>query len=281
MQALDLIVGVVNKRFLQGLYRKRRGPKGYGIVRILRFLLFSLAKRMFETRTFLDYLEKHPHEMRVLGFTELPHRSTVDEWKQKHQPTLHKATAILGDTYSHLRYIKFTLLDSAPLPDSRDPEARSGKYSRGWFRGFKIHTNCDDLRVPLRVEFTTGNVHDSKPAPSLFVKSPYTLADAAYDSEKLREEALAKGTVLIADENRRRKKTKKKRPILLKKCSYVREQQNNLLKQHAMQHAWVKVKGFVRKATFAFLSVLLLQAMAIYTLLERGEVCLKINEVLL
>lgn len=281
MQALDVIVGVVNKRFLQSLYKKRRGPKGYGIVRILRFLLYSVAKRIFETRTFLDYLKKNPHEMRTLGFKNLPHRSTVDNWKAEHWLLIRDATSILGTKYTIFRNIKFTLLDSTPLPDSKDPDAKSGKYSKGWFKGFKIHTNCDDLRVPLRAEFTTGNVHDAKPAPTLLVESPYTLGDAAYDSKKLREEALAKNTVLIADENRRRKKKRKKRPILLKKCSYIREQQNNLLKQHVMQHSWTKIKGFFKKATFAFLSVLLLQAMAIYTLLETGEINLKINEVLL
>jgi hypothetical protein len=281
MQALNVIVGVVNKRFLQSLYRKRRGPRGYGIVRILRFLLYSVAKHIFETRTFLDYMQKHPHEMRALGFDKLPHRSTVDDWKAEYWLLTKDATSILGSKYAMFRNIKFTLLDSAPLPDPNDPDAKSGKYSKGWFKGFKIHTNCDDLRVPLRAEFTTGNVHDSKPAPSLFVESPYTLGDAAYDAKKLKEDALAKGTVLIADENRRRKKKRKKRPILLKKCSYIREQQNNLLKQHIMQHSWTKTKGFFKKATFAFLSVLLLQAMAIYTLLETGEVNLKINEVLL
>lgn len=281
MQALDVIVGVVNKRFLQSLYLKRRGPKGYGMVRIFRLLLYALAKRLFQTRTLLTYLKKHPSEMRKLGFEKLPHRKSVDDWKEKYTEKLHQAIYILGDKYAQLREIKFSLVDSAPLKDSKDPDAKSGKYSRGWFTGFKLHTNCDDLRVPLRAEFTTGNVHDSRPAPELFVKTPYTLSDSAYDAERLRKEAQNRGTILIADENKRRKKKRKKRPIILKKLSYLKEQQNNILKHHLMQHAWTCVKGFAKKAVFAFLAVILLQATAIYTLQKTGKVCLKITEVLL
>jgi len=281
MQALDAIVGVVNKRFLQSLYKKRRGPKGYGLVRIIRLLVFAKAKNVFKTRTMRKYLKNHPDELRKLGFKKIPSRRSISDWKKNYAITLEKTVKLLGDRYAMLRNPKFTLLDSAPLPDSKDPEAKSGKTGRGWFKGFKVHHCCDDQRVPLRAKITTGNVHDSKPAKELFVKSPVTLTDSAYDSQELREEALNKDTILIADKNPRRGKKKEKRPVILKKLRYLIEQSNSIMKGPIMQNAWYQVKGLVQKTTFALTSIVLIQAIAIYTLIKTGEVNLKVSEILL
>lgn len=282
MKALDVIVGVVNKRFLQGLYKKRRGPKGYGKVRIIRLLVFAKAKRILASRTLIKYLEKHHDELRKLGFKRVPDRRSIRRWKKAYNEDLERAVILLGDHYAKIRKICFTCLDSTPLPDSKDPEARSGKTGKGWFKGFKLHQNCDDQRVPLRAKVTTGNVHDSKPAYDLFVPSPVTLADAAYHSKKLKEQALNKGTQLIADENPRRKRKRQyKRPVILKKLRYIVEQSNSLLKGPVMQNAWTEVKGLAHKTLFALTSVILVQAIAIYTLTQTGELNLKVSEVLL
>lgn len=281
MQALDAIVGVVNKRFLQSLYKKRRGPKGYGLVRIIRLLVFAKAKNVYKTRTMVKYLKKHPDELRKLGFKKVPSRRSISDWKKNHALMLEKTVTLLGGKYAMMRSPKFTLVDSAPLPDSKDPEAKSGKTGRGWFKGFKVHHCCDDQRVPLKAKVTTGNVHDSKPAKELFVKSPVTLADAAYDSKELKEEALDRGTLLIADQNPRRGKKKDKRPVILKKLRYLIEQSNSIMKGPIMQNAWQQVKGLLRKTTYALASIILIQAIAIYTLMKTGEVNLKVSEVLL
>lgn len=282
MQALDVIVGVVNKKFLQSLYTKRRGPKGYGHVRVIRLLVYAQSKQIHENKSLVKHLKKYPEIARKLGFKKIPSRSSIIRWKREYAQLLEKAVEILGKKYASLRELKFTAMDSAPLEDSTDPEAKSGKTSKGWFRGFKIHMNSDDLRVPLRAKVTTGNVHDSQPAKALLVPSPATLADAAYDDKKLKEAALEAGTVLIADENPRRGRVrKKKRPMILKKLRYIAEQVNSLLKDQTMKHAWWKVKGLANKTTFALSAVVFVQALAIFTLLKTGEVSLHVAEVML
>lgn len=282
MEALDVIVGVVNKRFLQSLYKKRRGPKGYGKVRIIRLLVFAKAKNLLASRTLVKYLEKHADELHKLGFRKVPSRRSIRRWKKTFNETLEQAVTLLGDHYAGIRKICFTCLDSTPLPDSRDPDAKSGKTGKGWFKGFKVHQCCDDQRVPLRAKVTTGNVHDSKPAAQLIVPSPATLADSAYSAKKLKEHAINTKTQLIADENpRRHKKRQHKRPIILKKLRYVVEQANSLLKGPIMQNAWTQVKGLANKTWFALTSVILIQAIAIYTIRETGELNLKVSEVLL
>ena len=281
MQALEIIVGVVNKRFLQSLYKKRKGRKGYGKVRIIRLLVFLQAEKITENKKAVRFLKKYPKIKKKLGFREIPNRRSIRRWKRDYALILEQVVTILGDKYSQMKKINYTAIDSAPLQDSKDPEARSGKSSRGWFKGFKLHINCDDLAVPLRAKVTTGNVHDSKPAEELFVESPVTLADAAYDSKKLREIATEKKTHLIADENLRRSCKKKERPLILKKLRYIVEQSLSLLKDKTMKHTWHRVKGFAQKITYALSAVILVQALAIYTVAKTGFPELKIDEVML
>ena len=281
MQALDVIAGVVNKKFLQSLYKKRRGPKGYGHARVIRLLCYAQTVQIYENKTLVKHLTKHPEIVRKLGFNTVPGRRSIRRWKAKYASILPKAVDILGGHYRKLRKVNYAAIDSAPLPDSRDPDAKSGKNSRGWFKGFKIHVNSDDLRVPQRATVTAGNVHDKTQAQYLFIPSPATLADAAYDAEELRKLALEEQTLLIADENPRRGKKKRKRPIILKKLRYIVEQNVGLLKNQAMKRAWTRVKGLAQKTTFALSAVIFVQALAIYTLQKTGTVSLHVAEVML
>lgn len=281
MKAIDVIVGVVNKKFLQSLYKKRRGPKGYGHARIIRLLTFAHTIRIYENKTLVKYLKKHLDKARKLGFKKIPSRKSIRRWKKEYAVILPKAVDLLGQHYRKRKKINYTALDSAPMRDSRDPDAKSGKNSKGWFKGFKIHVNSDDLRVPQKATVTTGNVHDKTQGKYLLVPSPATLVDAAYDAEDLREDALEEQTVLIADENPRRGKRKRKRPIILKKLRYIVEQNVGLLKNQAMGRAWTRVKGLANKTTFALSAVLFVQALAIYTLQKTGKVSLHVAEVML
>ena len=52
------------------------------------------------------------------------------------------------------------IVDSAPLEDPSDPEAKKWKNSQRWFEGFKIHVGINQLKIPLRAVFTTGNKYD-------------------------------------------------------------------------------------------------------------------------
>jgi hypothetical protein len=45
-------------------------------------------------------------------------------------------------------------------------EAERGKYSTGWFYGFKLHLLVDDCGEILSFQVTRGNVDDRKPVPT-------------------------------------------------------------------------------------------------------------------
>ena len=54
-------------------------------------------------------------------------------------------------------------IDSTALRSSRfDSQAKSGKSTYlGWYKGYKLHLVTSTDLVPLALEFTTANVHDS------------------------------------------------------------------------------------------------------------------------
>lgn len=59
-----------------------------------------------------------------------------------------------------LVYATLLVTDSTPIPDSKDSDAKKGKTGRGWFIGFKVHKIINQLKIPLRAIFTTGNRYD-------------------------------------------------------------------------------------------------------------------------
>ncbi len=64
----------------------------------------------------------------------------------------------------------------------------------------KIHMAVDACGLPIHFSVTGGEVHDCKEAPALVAKLPlgsYTVADKGYDSEPLRIQIRAKGSIPI------------------------------------------------------------------------------------
>src|SRR3989338_964439 len=164
MQTIDAVLGVLNKRVVSQIEKRRRGSKGYGLLLILRLLLYAVLAEIFSTRKLEKHLRKRRHVLRKLGFHSLPDRRTIDRWKERHDDVLDHLIRITGDRYLQLKESEWTLLDSTPIEDPEDPDARIGHTSRGEFKGFKVHMSCDEYCVPLRATFTTGNVHDSQMA---------------------------------------------------------------------------------------------------------------------
>jgi len=72
------------------------------------------------------------------------------------------------------------------IEDPSDPDARKGKTSKGWSEGFKLHVGINQLRIPVRAVFTTGNKHDSPMLPYLLVMCIFLLGDEGYDSKENR-----------------------------------------------------------------------------------------------
>jgi len=228
-----------------------------------------------------SHLVARPVVWRQLGFTSCPARSTIDVWKARYESELEQCIALLGDEYIRLARPDWTLVDSTPLADEHDREGRAGKTSRGWFRGYKLHTGCDELSVPLRATFTMGNVFDSTPAIKLLAPTPCVGGDAAYDNTKLKKKVRRQRSVPHFVHNPRRAGVDAKRPShpALGKVRSAVERCFSIIKLQVLQGAWTRVKGYAAKAAMALASVLALQAIALYTLRTRGAVSLRVSEV--
>ena len=72
----------------------------------------------------------------------------------------------------------------------------------------KIHAVCDALGNPLRFVLTAGQRHDSKPVPELLdgLQAQALLADKAYDSDKIVQDAQKRGMQVIIPSKVNRKK---------------------------------------------------------------------------
>lgn len=272
MQTIDVVLKVINKTTVAQVWYLRRGPKGYGLLLIFRLLIYSVLKEIFSTRRLMKHLRKRPHVWRKLGFKKMPCRRTVDGWFMKYDFILDRLIKIAGDRYLQLNESEWTILDSTPIRDRKDPDAKKGYSSEGPFWGFKIHASCDEYCVPLRATFTTGNIHDSKEAFMLLAPTQKVGGDAAYDFEELKIEVVEQGSNGYFVHNPRREGTGNKRPTpkILKKVRVCVEQCNSILKEQVLQRTWTKIQGYHKKATRCLLAVLALQALAIYNLTAWG-----------
>jgi hypothetical protein len=280
MQTVNVVLGVLNKNVVSQIEKKRRGPGGYGLVRILRVLLYSVLSEIFSTRKLVKHLRKRSNVVRKLGFLKLPDRRTIDRWNGKYGSVLDALITITGDRYLQLSDSEWTLLDSTPIEDRSDPDAKKGYTSRGAFYGFKVHMSCDEKRVPLRATFTTGNVHDSSKAFEILAPTPKVGGDSAYDFQELKITVLEQGSegYFVHNPRREGKGSKIPTPPILKKMRVCIEQCNSILKEQALNYSWYGVKGFQRKATRCLLAVLALQALAIYNLLDWGYPSVRIGD---
>ncbi len=275
-----MVTTVFNKRLVQQLSRRRRrGPKGYGLLCIVRVLVYALSCGRHSARSLHRHLRAHTKICRDLGLPSCPSRRTLNRWFRQYWRELHVLTRVLGDAYVAEARPVWTIVDSTPLADPRDLDARWGKTSRGFFRGFKLHMSCDEKRVPLRATFTTGNIHDSIPATQLLAPTPRVGGDSAYDVDEIKRAARRQGSKPIFVHNPRRegKAAKRPTPRALKRVRVCIEQLNSIVKTQVLKNVWTHVKGFAAKATLAFASVLALQALALYTQRVYGYPSLKIS----
>jgi hypothetical protein len=279
MQTVDVVLCVLFKAVVRRVEQRRRGPKGYGLLRILRLLLYSVLEEIFSTRELRKHLKKNPRVVRKLGFRKLPCRRAIDGWFEKYDFVLDRIIHITGTRYLQLNKSEWTLLDSTPIEDLEDPDAKIGHTSKGEFKGFKIHASCDEYRVPLRATFTTGEVHDSQCALLILAPTPCVGGDAAYDFEKLKIKVIEQGSTGYFVHNPRREGKEKKRPTpeILKKKRVCIEQCNSIIKEQVLKRKWTDIKGFAKKATRCLLAVLALQALAICNLLTWGYPSLRIS----
>jgi hypothetical protein len=231
--------------------------------------VYAIFARIFSNKGLRTYLEQHPTVTEALGFRSIPHRTTISRWRRKHQ-LMQQVISKLGDVIQVLIPSILLIFDSTPLEDKNDPEAKIGYYSRGPFKGFKAHMSVNQSKMPIRAVFTPGNMHDSPHLPELAAENYFGLGDAGYDSKANREIIRQYGGEPVIDINRRNTKKAKRRKWLLKKYRYLIEQVNEILKNSILQGMWIRIKGFAKKATFAYSGIAAMQVIAIDALV-RGE----------
>ena len=219
MQTVNVVLGVLNKITVAKLNYVRKGPKGYGLLLILRLLLYSVLAEIFSTRKLIKHLKKRKKIWKKLGFKKIPSRRCIDNWFQKYESLLDKLIRMTGDKYLQLNESEWTLLDSTPIPDKKDPDAKKGYTSKGEFWGFKIHVSCDEYCVPLRATFTTGNVHDSARALAILAPTARVGGDSAYDFNELKITVVEQGSkgYFVHNPRREGKGAKKPTPKILSK----------------------------------------------------------------
>jgi transposase len=277
MEACEVVRLFVNKAIVP-TESKRRGNPGYGRVRALRVLVYARLKRLGNDTRVIEYLKKHIEISRILGLNRVPDRTTVGRWWRRYLSLLEETFVNITDMLQLIEPTTAVIVDSTPLVDLYDMEARWGYTGRGKFRGFKLHAAVNQLGLPLRALITPGNKYDSPFLPKLIedLEADYVLADAGYCSKQNIKAVRDIGAVpVIADNPRKKGKSRKiKASELLKKKRYVVEQFNGHVKNNVLDKCWVRPRGLIKKAAMVMAGLISYNAEALRSLIA-GEKSLK------
>jgi hypothetical protein len=143
------------------------------------------------------------------------------------------------------------IVDSTPLVDLYNMEARWGHTGRGKSEVLSCIQPVNQLGLPLRALVTPGNCCDGPFLPKLIedLEADYELVDAGYCSKRNIEAVKNIGAVpFIADIHARKEKCKIQPSELLKKKRYVVEQFNGHIEANVLDECWVWPRGLAKKA---------------------------------
>lgn len=282
MEALDIVNEVITHKVISQVNIEiHPGPSGYELILRLKLILYGHLMALFSTRKLINHFKKRRNILERLGFQKLPDRRTIDRWKKKLDNEFKQLVRLTGDKYLQAKLSEWTILDSTPLVDECDNEAKVGHNSQGKFKGFKLHMSCDEHEIPLRAVVTSANVHDSTKAEELLAPTKRTGGDSGYDAERIKKAVKDIGSKPLFVHNPRRegKEKKRKTPKILRRVRVVIEQCNGFIKSQIMQHAWTIVKGLTAKAVFALTAVLAMQGLALFNLRRYGYPSIRIQNI--
>jgi len=274
MEACEVVRLIVNKAIVP-VEPKRRGNPGYGRVKALRVLVYARLKGLDNDTRIVKHIEKHPWIAKTLGLDVVPDRTTVGRWWRRYLCLLEELFVQIADILQLAIPTKIAVVDSTPLVDLYDMEARWGHTSRGKFRGFKLHAVVNQLGLPLRALVSPGNRFDGPFLPQLVedLEAEYVLADGAYCSKaNFRAVRAINAIPVIADNPRKKGKgCKVESDLLLKTKRYLVEQFNGLIKDDVLDQCWLYPKGLVKKTAMVLAGLISLDANAIDALVEGEE----------
>ena len=249
MDAFELVRLFVNKTMVPRGPR-RQGNPGYPRLHALRLLVYAKITRIETDKGLIRHLTKHRHVVRGLRLRRIPHRTTVGRWWRRYEGLLRGVFEQLAGLLQHPLPCRLLVVDSTPLEDRRDPEARWGYTSRGPFLGFKLHTAVNQDGLPVRAVVTPGNRHDAPFLPTLIhgFHPNRVVADAGYDSTANRVAVQEAGADPVIPVNPRRRGRRGIRTVLTRGYQYLVEQFNSLVKGPILDGCWQRVKGLEKKA---------------------------------
>ena len=277
-EAVELARLAVNKTIVPE--RKGRGRKGYGRLAALRLLVYALLVGIDKDETLEKYLRRNQGVAKALGFKQsTPDRTTIGRWKKKLGNIAREAFEKQSGIVETLVPAELLVVDSTPLEDWRDPEAEWGYYSRGPFKGFKVHVSVDQLGLPRKAVVTPGNRYDSPFLPELIhgLKPKDVIGDAAYDAEGNRKACREIGARPHIATNPRKSGKRRYTPPLCKRKRCIVEQFNSRFKE-MLGECWLRFKGLAKKTTIVYCALLAMNALAIQALLtNRPELLRKVG----
>jgi hypothetical protein len=277
MEACEVVRLLVNKAIVPA-EPKRRGNPGYGRVKALRILVYARLKGLENDTRVVEHLRKHADTSRTLGLSKILDRTTVGRWWRRYLGLLEETFIKTASMLQLAVPTNILVVDTTPLIDLYDMEARWGHTAGGKFRGFKLHAAVNQLGLPLRAMVTPGNHYDSQFLPKLIedLEADYVLADAGYYSKQNIKAVEAIGAEpVIADSPRKKGKNQKiDCCMLLKQKRYVIEQFNGYIKVNILDECWIKPRGIIKKASMVTAGLISMDANAIKAMIE-GEKSLK------
>lgn len=201
-----------------------------------------------------------------------PDRTTIGRWWIRYRPILKEINLKLADTIRDIIPTTHLIVDSTPLKDMHDMEAKWGFTCRGPVKGFKLHVAVNQLGLPLRAIVTPGNRFDSIFLPKLIedLEAQYVLADAGYHSLDNLKAVKAIGAVPIIAVNPRRKgkEGKVSNSEFFGGRRWHVEQFNGHCKANVLRGCWVRPRGLLKKASMVTAALISVNVNAILALLE-------------
>lgn len=276
-EAVELARLAINKTIVPE--RSGRGRRGYGRRPAVRLFVYAQLRGIHGDEPLEKHLKRNRGIARALGLKGIPDRTTIGRWRRKLASIIQEAFEKLAGIIAMLAPTELLVVDSTPLEDWRDPDAKWGFYSRGPFKGFKVHVSVDQLGLPRKAIVTPGNRYDSPFLPKLIsgLRPKDVIGDAGYDSKANRKACKEVGAKPHIATNPRRSGRRRYTPPLCKRKRYIIEQFNSRLKE-MLNNCWRRFKGLEKKATIVYSALIAMLAIALQALLQgRPELLRKIG----
>lgn len=188
----------------------KRGRPSIPLESMVKAFVLMFLRGLSSERSLERYLRDHPEEASLCGFKAVPWHSTFSRFRRRmgegfFRGLFNRAEEALKKELP----FRIAIVDSSPIIKPKDPDAKMGFYSRGAFKGFKVHASSCENGLPRSAEVTAGNCHDSPIMPRL-IKDMGSLeavvGDSGYDSEENYRCIMEHGAIPVIGRNKRNEK---------------------------------------------------------------------------